>query len=94
MEFRDRKEVCQEFNPKNDVLTNLRDSLEVVRDEIIQHGGVIAGLDDPKLTHVLYDKRDESRRIPLLRKTSRSVFCRFVVAFSTLPKGPNGVMSL
>jgi DNA ligase 4 len=45
--------------------------LQEVRNEVIRHGGVIVDLDDPKLTHVLYDKRDESRRVQLLRKTSK-----------------------
>lgn len=39
--------------------------------EIIRHGGTISDLNDPKLTHVLYDKRDEHRRVELVRRTAK-----------------------
>ncbi|KAF5316619.1 hypothetical protein D9619_006679 [Psilocybe cf. subviscida] len=38
---------------------------------IIEHGGKVVGLEDPKLTHVVLDKRDESRRLELIRRTSK-----------------------
>jgi len=42
-----------------------------VKDEVLKCGGKIVDLDDPKLTHVLYDKRDESRRVELSRRTAK-----------------------
>jgi len=40
---------------------------------IVDNGGKIVGLDDPKLTHVIVDKRDESRRLELIKRTSKFV---------------------
>lgn len=37
---------------------------------ITENGGRIADLDDPKLTHVVLDKRDISRRKELIARTS------------------------
>lgn len=45
-------------------------SFEAVKEKIIEYGGKLVDLSDPSLTHVLYDKRDDSRRIKLIRKTS------------------------
>ena len=36
---------------------------------IIKNGGQVVELDDPKLTHVILDKRDDSRRVELLKRT-------------------------
>jgi DNA ligase-4 len=41
---------------------------------ITENGGRIGDLDDPKLTHILLDKRDVSRRKELSSRTSKSVF--------------------
>ncbi|KIM44920.1 hypothetical protein M413DRAFT_442894 [Hebeloma cylindrosporum] len=38
---------------------------------IVDNGGKIVGLDEPKLTHVVVDKRDESRRLELIKRTSK-----------------------
>ncbi|KAI0078668.1 ATP-dependent DNA ligase [Panus rudis PR-1116 ss-1] len=38
---------------------------------ITDNGGKIVDLDDPKLTHVVLDKRDLSRRVELMRRTSK-----------------------
>jgi len=40
---------------------------------IVDNGGKIVGLDDLKLTHVIVDKRDESRRLELIKRTSKFV---------------------
>lgn len=40
---------------------------------IISNGGRVAGLDDPKLTHIVVDKRDASRRQELMKRTSKYV---------------------
>ncbi len=37
----------------------------------MDNGGQIAELDDPKLTHVVLDKRDDSRRRELMKRTSK-----------------------
>ncbi|KAJ8590777.1 DNA ligase 4 [Rhizopogon salebrosus TDB-379] len=37
---------------------------------IRENGGKIVALDDPKLTHVVLDKRDDSRRLILMHRTS------------------------
>lgn len=39
----------------------------------MKHGGRIVDLDEPKLTHVVVDKRDDSRRLELIKRTSKSV---------------------
>ncbi|KAJ7355365.1 DNA ligase IV [Mycena albidolilacea] len=38
---------------------------------IVENGGKVAGLDEPKLTHIVIDKRDASRRIELMKRTSK-----------------------
>ncbi|KAF8202540.1 DNA ligase IV [Pholiota molesta] len=38
---------------------------------ITENGGKIVNLDEPKLTHVVVDKRDESRRLELIRRTAK-----------------------
>ncbi|KAF8963440.1 DNA ligase 4 [Flammula alnicola] len=38
---------------------------------ITANGGKIVDLDEPKLTHVVVDKRDESRRFELIKRTSK-----------------------
>ncbi|KAF8347685.1 DNA ligase 4 [Amanita rubescens] len=38
---------------------------------IIANGGKIVDLDNPKLTHIVLDKRDDSRRISLMQYTSK-----------------------
>ena len=40
---------------------------------IIQNGGRVVDLDEPKLTHVVIDKRDDGRRLELMKRTSKSV---------------------
>jgi hypothetical protein len=46
-------------------------SFDQVSRSIRENGGEIAALDDPKLTHVVVDKRDDSRRLTLMQRTSR-----------------------
>ena len=38
---------------------------------IVDNGGKVVDLSDPKLTHVVLDKRDTSRRKELMRLTSK-----------------------
>ncbi|KAH9839814.1 DNA ligase 4 [Rhodofomes roseus] len=46
-------------------------SFERVANAIKENGGRVADLDDPKLTHVVVDKRDASRRLELIQRTSK-----------------------
>jgi DNA ligase-4 len=46
-------------------------SFERVSKVIEDNGGRIAELDDAKLTHVVLDKRDDSRRRELMKRTSK-----------------------
>lgn len=41
---------------------------------IIENGGRIVGLEEPKLTHLVIDKREDSRRLELMKRTAKSVF--------------------
>jgi len=38
---------------------------------ITSNGGRVAGLDEPRLTHIVVDKRDASRRLELMKRTSK-----------------------
>ena len=40
---------------------------------ITSNGGRVTGLDEPKLTHIVVDKRDASRRLELMKRTSKYV---------------------
>ncbi|OCH84742.1 ATP-dependent DNA ligase [Obba rivulosa] len=44
--------------------------LQKIAEKIIANGGRIVGLDELKLTHIIIDKRDASRRLELIRRTS------------------------
>jgi len=46
-------------------------SFERITKLIENNGGQIAELDDAKLTHVILDKRDDSRRRELMKRTSQ-----------------------
>lgn len=46
-------------------------SFEELSKKIIAHGGKVVDLDEPKLTHVVLDKRDTSRRVELIKRTSK-----------------------
>nr|Q7Z7W5.1 RecName: Full=DNA ligase 4; AltName: Full=DNA ligase IV; AltName: Full=Polydeoxyribonucleotide synthase [ATP] 4 [Coprinopsis cinerea]BAC76766.1 DNA ligase IV [Coprinopsis cinerea]BAD93669.1 DNA ligase IV [Coprinopsis cinerea] len=46
-------------------------SFEEVEKLIKDNGGKIVDLDEPKLTHVVLDKRDDSRRVELMKRTSK-----------------------
>ncbi|KAG2150301.1 ATP dependent DNA ligase domain-containing protein [Suillus bovinus] len=47
---------------------------------IQENGGKVVALDDPKLTHVVLDKRDDSRRLTLIQRTSRPKRRRLVIS--------------
>lgn len=46
-------------------------SFERIVKLIEENGGRVADLDDAKLTHVVLDKRDDSRRRELMKRTSK-----------------------
>jgi DNA ligase-4 len=50
-------------------------SFEGLSKTIEGNGGRIVDVDEPKLTHVVIDKRDDSRRLDLIKLTSKSVSC-------------------
>ncbi|KIM62592.1 hypothetical protein SCLCIDRAFT_1214942 [Scleroderma citrinum Foug A] len=60
------KEITEHFN-------------KVLR-EIEANGGKVVGLDDPKLTHIVLDKRDTSRRLSLMQWTAKPKRRRLVVS--------------
>ena len=41
----------------------------------------MVALDEPRLTHVVVDKRDESRRLELIKRTAKYVECCFYFYF-------------
>lgn len=55
-------------------------TFDQVSRSIRENGGEIAALDDPKLTHVVVDKRDDSRRLTLMQRTSRPKRRRLVIS--------------
>ena len=63
--------VLRRLGSGEDIHTH--DSFEELAQLIIDNGGRIVSLDEPKLTHVVLDKRDISRRLELMKRTSRSV---------------------
>jgi len=46
------------------------DSFDQISRSIQENGGKLVALDDPKLTHIVLDKRDTSRRLMLMQRTS------------------------
>ncbi|KAF8582783.1 DNA ligase 4 [Ramaria rubella] len=65
-----KNDMAVDNSRKLDLL--IEENFENIQQMIIECGGEIVDIDDPKLTHVLYDKRDESRRVQLLRKASKT----------------------
>ncbi|EGN95003.1 hypothetical protein SERLA73DRAFT_170894 [Serpula lacrymans var. lacrymans S7.3] len=47
---------------------------------IQENGGQVVDLDDPKLTHIVMDKRDDSRRVELIQRTFKPKRRRLVIA--------------
>ncbi|KAG6857461.1 hypothetical protein H0H87_003528 [Tephrocybe sp. NHM501043] len=41
--------------------------------KIVENGGRVVDLSEPKLTHIIIDKRDNSRRLELMKRTAKSV---------------------
>jgi len=62
---------------------------------ITENGGRVVDLDEPKLTHVVIDKRDDSRRVELIKRTSKSVVMGDGIGSEqTWNKGADGHVSL
>jgi DNA ligase-4 len=40
---------------------------------IQENGGKVVDLDEAKLTHIIIDKRDDSRRLELMKRTAKLV---------------------
>ncbi|KAG6812748.1 hypothetical protein H0H92_000794 [Tricholoma furcatifolium] len=52
-------------------LEDLNDSFLELAKKIEENGGKVVSLSEPKLTHVVIDKRDDSRRLELMKRTSK-----------------------
>lgn len=59
---------------------DIEESLRKTMEEVEAHGGKVVGLDDPKLTHIVMDKRDICRRLALMERTARPKRRRLVVS--------------
>lgn len=76
-----------------------RYSFAEVEKLITENGGRLGDLNEPKLTHVVLDRRDESRRLELIKRTSKYVeFCsvdraRAPDRFYTRPKRRHLIIS-
>jgi DNA ligase-4 len=72
-------------------------SLSRIAKLIEDNGGKIVDLDDRKLTHIVLDKRDDSRRRELMKRTSKYVHIhfRFLAVLKRIcrPKHRNLVLS-
>lgn len=66
------------------VKTQCEEDISITFDQVSrsirENGGKIVALDDPKLTHVVLDKRDDSRRLTLIQRTSRPKRRRLVIS--------------
>jgi hypothetical protein len=60
-------------------LTYAFHSLSSIAELITSNGGRLGALEEPKLTHIILDKRDVSRRKELGARTSKSVSPSFTV---------------
>ncbi|KAF8551211.1 ATP-dependent DNA ligase [Imleria badia] len=71
---------------KNEMVVNTKYEKEIsdhfpkVSRNIEENGGKIVDLDNPKLTHVVLDKRDVSRRVTLMQRTSKPKRRRLVIS--------------
>lgn len=61
-------------------------SFERIAKLIEENGGQIAKLDDEKLTHVVIDKRDDSRRRELMKRTSKYGGTHRLILFAELTR--------
>lgn len=52
-------------------LTILNDSFTELSTKITENGGKIVDLGEPKLTHVIVDRLDATRRLKLIERTSK-----------------------
>ncbi|KAF9071362.1 DNA ligase 4 [Rhodocollybia butyracea] len=58
----------------------INQSFAKVKELLIEHGGRIVDLDEAKLTHIVIDKRDISRRVELDRRTCNPKHRRLIVS--------------
>jgi DNA ligase-4 len=58
------------FRDKSTRLTKANSFADLSK-KISQNGGNVVNLDNPKLTHIVIDKRDDSRRLELMKRTSK-----------------------
>ncbi|KAF9499593.1 ATP-dependent DNA ligase [Pleurotus eryngii] len=60
-----------EMPVKSKYENDINQSFAQIATMITENGGRIVGIDEPKLTHVVVDKRDDSRRVALMSRTSK-----------------------
>lgn len=61
---------------------NYRTSFAQLSVTIRDNGGKVVDLDEPKLTHIIIDKRDDSRRLELMKRTAKSVLFSLISEFA------------
>ncbi|KAF8740315.1 DNA ligase, partial [Rhizoctonia solani] len=62
----------EDFLVSNTHESKIRLSMDRARKDVLVHGGALAlGLSDPRLTHIVLHELDKSRRIELIRRTSK-----------------------
>ncbi|KAG5353805.1 hypothetical protein C0989_001922 [Termitomyces sp. Mn162] len=59
------------FSIKSKKEAELNKSFAELSAKIIENGGKIVALSEPKLTHIIIDKRDDSRRLELMKRTPK-----------------------
>jgi len=71
---------------KNDMVTKSKHENDIIKNfteistKVTDNGGKIVDLDDPKLTHVILDRLDATRRLKLMDRTSKPKRRRIVIA--------------
>ncbi|KAG5647455.1 hypothetical protein DXG03_009386 [Asterophora parasitica] len=65
---------------KSKLEKDISKSFAEVSEKITENGGRVVGLEEPKLTHIVIDKRDDSRRLELIKRTSKPKRRQFVVS--------------
>jgi len=66
---------------KQEQKQEINQSFSELKSLIVKHGGRVVDLNDPTLTHIVFDKRDTTRRLELIkRERSRPKQRRFIVS--------------
>lgn len=71
-----RNQMIVKTRYEKDIKQSFVDLSKVIAD----NGGKIVDLDEPKLTHIIIDKRDDSRRLELMKRTSKPRRRRLIIS--------------